>query len=335
MRVLPVLTLVAFVGALLVPAAEAYSQPAWYYLKSDCPVDRVEGSCPVPEVPVPAVPAPPVPLPVSPPPVGQPKVIFADGILDPYNFLAPNPPNSTEPDVKPVYTASETVAPARFVTPANLTHPNRLKGYFFIGVYTGESAVPNGNLTATIYEVKEDGTELVLLTATAAIDLNTSKAPDPMSLLPPNSTDPMVIAYYEAAQVLPLVLTPPNIFLLGPVDLNFSNTSRLALGFHIAQGSSPSPEPPGVATITFNSTVNPSFLYVPWYAPDPPRSTYSRSYTPGKTYSSTRTITKTSGGAGGGDDDGKGGGGHGIPGFEVSLAITMVAMAALVARRRL
>lgn len=343
MRVLPLLTLVAFVGALFVPATSAYAQPAWYFLKSDCPVDRVNGQCLAPEADVPDVPPSPVPLPVTPPPVGQPKVIFADGILDPYDFLHPNPPNSTEPDLKPVYTLSESVAPARFLTPANLTHPERLKGYFFVGVYTGESAVPNGNLTATIYEVKADGTETALLNATAAIDLNTSKAPEPTalvpppSMLPPNSTDPETVAlsvtYYELAQALPLVLTPPNVFLLGPVDLNVSNTSRIAIGFHLAQGSSMSPEPPGVATISFNSTLNPSFVYVPWYAPDPPRPTYSKTYTPGKTYSSTRTTSRLSG-TGDPADDGKSGK-KGLPGFELPLSLTLVAVAALVARRRL
>lgn len=333
MRALPLLTLAVFVGALFAPAAAAYAQPAWYFLKSDCPVDRVQGECVVPEVDVPDVPPLPPPAPAV-PNVGQPKIILADAVLDPYNFLKPNGPNSTEPDLKPVYTLSEQVRPARFVTPANLSHPDRIKGYVFVGVYTGESAVPNGNLTATIYEVKEDGTEVALLSGTAAIDLNTSKAPDPMTLVPPNSTDPFVIAYYEVAQVLPLVLTPPNVFLIGPVDLNISNSSRLALGFHLTQGSSPSPEPPGAATISFNSTINPSFLYVPWYAPDPPKSSSTKTFSGGKTFSSTRTTSKLSG-TGSDDDGGKKGGSNGIPGFELSLAIGLVAVAAFVARRRL
>ncbi len=341
MRTLALAALAAFLASLLLPAASAYPQPAFYFLKSGCPVDEVDGQCPVPDAPLPTV--PPLPPPVPPVPnVGVPKLVFVDGVLDPYNFTAPNAPNSTEPDLKPVYTAAESVVPVRFLTPANMTHPDRLKGYFIVGVFTGQSAVPNGNLTATLYEVLADGTEIPLLNATTAVDLNTSKAPSPTALVPPNSTlppgnmDPTLVVFYEVAQFAPYVLQPPNVYLLGPVDLNFSNTSRLAIGFHLAQGSSSSPEPPGTATISFNSTLNPSFVYVPWYAPDPPRSTSTRSYSSTRTFSSTRTGTGGSAGSAGGDDgdDGKKEK-KGIPGFEASVTLGLVAVAAWAARRRL
>lgn len=338
MRALPLAALAAFVATLLLPAAAGYPQPAFYFLKSGCSVDEVEGQCPVPDATVPSV--PPLPPPAPPvPAVGVPKLVFVDGVLDPYNFLAPNPPNSTEPDLKPVYTASESVVPVRFVTPADHVHPGRLKGYFIVGVFTGESAVPNGNLTATLYEILEDGTEVALLNASVAVDLNTSKAPDPTTLVPPNSTlppgnpDPTALVIYEVAKVLPLVLQPPQVYLLGPVDLNVSNTSRLAIGFHLEQGSSQSPQPPGSATISFNATLNPSFVYAPWYAPDPPRSSSTRTFGSTRTFSSTRTGTFSS--TQDGDDDDRKGKGNGIPGFEMTLAVSLVAVAALVARRRL
>lgn len=337
MRLLPFLATLAFVASLLAPAAAGYPQPTFYFLKSGCAVDEVEGQCVAPEVPIPAIPpppsVPPVP-PVAPPVVGQPQVVFADGVLSPYDYFHPNAPNSTEPDVKPVYPLSETTVPVRFLTPTNYTHPDRLKGSFLVGLWTGESPATNANLTTTLYEVKADGTTTALATASVAIDLNASKAPDPNALLPPNSTDPMVIAYYELAQVVPLVLQPPLLFLLGPVDVPFDNSSSFALGFHLDPGSSPVPAPLGAASIRFNATITPSFLYVPWYAPDPPKSTSTKSPTPSKSVTGTKSGSRTStSGSGGGDSDG--GGSNGIPGLEVSLVVTMVALAALVARRRL
>lgn len=332
MRVLPLVAAIAFLASLVAPAATAYSQPVFYFLKSGCPVDEVNGECHVPEVDVP--PAPPLPPPAPPvPAVGQPKLVLVDGILDPYDFKRMNAPNSTEPDLKLVYTASETVQPVRFLTPENHSHPNRIKGSFLVGLWTGESPVPNGNLTVHLYEVKADGTEVAIANASIAIDLNASKAPDPATLVPPNSTDPMAIVLYEVGQVSPLVLVPPLVLLLGPVDITVENGSRFAMGFQLDAGSSPAPEPPGAVTLRYNATFMPSFVYVPWYAPDPPRSTSTRT----STYSSTRLTGPrgTFSNSGTGDDDDGKKGGNGIPGLELGVVLGLVAVAAIVARRRL
>ncbi|MEK6975537.1 MAG: hypothetical protein AABY18_04250 [Candidatus Thermoplasmatota archaeon] len=331
MRILSVATAVAFLAALLAPAAAGYAQPAFYFFKSGCPIDEVDGVCYFPDVTVPPVPPLPPPLP-APPIVGQPKIVIADGILDPYDFAHPNVPNSTEPDVKLVYPGAESVVPVRFVTPANHTHPDRLKGSFLIGVWIGESPAPQANLTATLYEVKADGTEVPLANASVVIDLNASHAPDPATLVPPNSTDPMTIVLYEVAQLAPLVLQPPLILLLGPVDRFFANTSSFAVGFRLDPGSSPLPAPPGAASIRFNASLSPSFVYVPWYAPDPPKSSSTKTYSFSRSSSGPRGTFGSSGS--GDDEDGKKKG-NGIPGFEVSLVFTMLAVAAVVARRRL
>lgn len=335
MRVLPLATLVAFLVTLLAPAAAGYAQPAFYFLKSGCPIDEVEGVCYAPDVTVP--PVPPLPPPAPPVPVvGQPQVVVADGILEAYDYANPNFPNSTEPDVKLVYPASETGRPVRFLTPDNHSHPDRLKGYFLVGVYIGESPAPQANLTTTLYEIKLDGTEIPLVNASVAIDLNASAAPDPMSLVPPNTTDPMAIVLYEIGQAYPMIYQAPMYILLGPVDMAFDNTSSFGIGFRLDQGSSPLTDPPGAATLKFNSSTTAAFVYVPWYAPDPPRSSYSRSYTPPRSGTGSRgTFGSGTGGADGGDDDDGKGKGNGIPGFEMTLVITMVALAAIVARRRL
>lgn len=334
MRVLPLATLVAFLAALLAPAAAGYAQPAFYFLKSGCPVDEVDGQCYAPDVTVPT--APPLPPPAPPlPVVGQPQLVVADGILEAYDYANNNFPNSTEPDVKLVYPASETVKPVRFLTLPDAPHPDRLKGYFLVGVYVGESPAPQANLTTTLYEVKLDGTEVALANASAVIDLNASHAPDPMSLVPPNSTDPMTIVLYEVGQAYPLVYQAPMYFLLGPVDMAFDNTSAFAIGFRLDPGSSPFADPPGAASIRFNASLTPSFVYVPWYAPDPPKSSYSRSYTSPRTGSGARGTFGSGTGGANDDDDDKKGKGNGIPGFEMALVVTMVALAAVMARRRL
>lgn len=343
MRAAALAATAVLLATMLVPAAAGYAQPVLYFLKSGCPVEEVEGQCHMPEVPIPAPPTlPPLPVPVpigGVPPVGQPKLVFADGVLDPYSFANPNLPNSTEPDVKLVYPGAETLLPVRFLTPDNHSHPDRIRGSFLVGLWIGEAAVPNGNLTTTLYEVKPDGSTVPLANASVAVDLNASKAPDPASLVPPNSTDPMAILLYEVAQVLPLVLQPPLLFLMGPVDYTIDNASRLALGFRLEQGSSALPEPPGAVTLRFNATLMPSFVYVPWYAPDPPKATYSSTWTGGGTRGTStrggytpgagRTATGTT--ALDGDDKD----GNGIPGLAMPLILLLLAAVAFAVRRRI
>lgn len=329
MRILPLVAALALVVSLLVPAATALPQPAFYFLKTGCPIEEVQGQCLAPDVTVPSLPPLPPPLPAL-PGVGQPQVVFADGILAPYDFLNPNAPNSTEPDVKPVYPLSQSTVPVRFVTPADAPHPNRIKGPFLVGVWVGESPALNANLTTTLYELKTDGTKIALANASVAIDLNASRAPDPMKLVPPNSTDPMAIAYYELAQVLPLILQPPLLFLMGPVDVSFDNESMFAMEFYLEPGSSPGPLPIGASTIRFNASLMPSFLYVPWYAPDPPKPTTTK--TPTASFSSSGSKGTSSSSS---PQPVGGGGDKGIPGLEASLLVSLVALAAWVARRRL
>lgn len=331
MRLLSALAALALVLGVLAPAAAGYPQPVFYFMKSGCPVEEVDNMCIVPElgpVPDPGLPPPVPPLPA----VGVPQVSLTDGVLDPYLPSAPNAPNSTEPDVKVIYPASEDLVPIRFVTPGNHTHPDRIKGPIILGIWTGESPAVYANVTATLYEVPAEGDPIALANASASIDLNTSKAPEPTAFLPPNSTDPATIVFYEVAQVLPLVMYPPVLFVLGPVDIPFANTSSLAVGFRLDPGSSQAGQPVGSATLRFNSTLSPSFVYVPWYAPDPPRSTYTSTYTPRPSGSGSRSST--SGGVGGDDDGGKKGS-NGIPGLEMTVVFGLVLVAAWVARRRL
>ncbi|MHB8632654.1 MAG: hypothetical protein ACYDBQ_01620 [Thermoplasmatota archaeon] len=203
-------------------------------------------------------------------------------------LLVPVPglvPNTTSPQARPVVPAvpGSPVQFAAFVTPAGLPHADRLKGYLFIGLWTGASPTVHGNVSATVSEETAAGALVPLGSASVAVDANASRAPAPTSLVPPNPTpDPSTPqgwatsqVVYEAAQALPVILQPPNLLKIGPLDHAFNATSRLVISFTLVPapgGPVPvgSPVPQGAAaTLQYNYTLDPSFVYVPWYAADP------------------------------------------------------------------
>jgi hypothetical protein len=301
---------------LLAPLADAYTQPVFYFLK-----DPPSATDSVPSVPLPV----PVPVPV-------PTLNPMDGILDPYSRQAQNAPNATTAKMRLVAAGAETVVPVRFVTPANASHPDRIKGPLFIGLWTGESATYKANLTATMYEIPAGGAAKAIANASVSLDFNQSKLPDPMALLPQNTTDPMTIAYYELAQVLPAVMYPPALFVL-PVDIPFSNGSAFAIGFRLTPGDSGAPLPEGAsASIEYDGLYAPSFVYVPWYSADPPRSAggpgsgYSYSYSSTYSYSASQPT---------GNEVVYGDEGKKSPGFEPAFAVAALALAAVAVRRRM
>ena len=311
-RLLQVLAVAALVA---VPAAQAYAQPVFYFLK-DAPGAQDQ----VPDVPS------PIPLPIA-----VPTVDPNAGLLDPYDPKAPNAPNGTTGKARTIAAGQDLALPIQFLTPPDHMHPDRLKGYIFIGLWTGESATYQANLTATLYEIPAGGEPVALANASVDLDLNQSNAPDPMTFIPANQTDPQAILFYEVAQVLPLILHPPALFMIGPVDIPIGNESTFAIGFALTQGSSPVPVPAGAfASVQYDGAYTPSFVYAPWYAPDPPRPTPTQR--PTSSFSSTfsgsggsRTLTGTASA-----DDEKDSPGLALP---VMLG-ALVAVAALAARRR-
>jgi hypothetical protein len=312
-RLLPVLAVAALA---LAPAAQAYAQPVFYFLKD----------APGPQDQVPDVPSP-IPL-----PVGVPTLDVNPGILDPYDPKVPNAPNGTTGKERMVPAGQELILPIQFLTPADHTHPDRLKGPIFVGLWTGKSGTYQANMTATLYEIPAEGEPIALANASVDLDFNQSTAPDPMTFLPQNTTDPQTIVFYEVAQVLPLVLHPPSLFVLGPLDVPFHNESAFAIGFALTQGSSPVPLPAGAfGTVDYDGAYTPSFVYAPWYAPDPPKPTY----TPRPVSSNSGSYSGSSGGRtlGGGtsvpDDD------KDSPGLALPVLLgALLAVAALAARRR-
>ena len=312
-RLLPFLAVAALVA---VPAAQAYAQPVFYFLKD----------APGPQDQVPEVPSP-IPL-----PVGVPTLDVNPGILDPYDPKAPNAPNGTTGKERLVPAGQELVLPIQFVTPADHTHPDRIKGPIFVGLWTGKSGTYQANMTATLYEIPPEGDPVALANASVNLDFNQSTAPDPTTFLPQNTTDPQTILFYEVAQVLPLVLHPPALFVLGPFDVPFNNASSFAIGFALTQGSSPLPLPAGAfGSIDYDGAWTPSFVYAPWYAPDPPRATPTPRPTSSLSgslsgHAGSRTLSGTSAAS---DDD------KDSPGLAVPVMLgALLAVAALAARRR-
>ncbi|HUR26278.1 MAG TPA: hypothetical protein VM327_09730 [Candidatus Thermoplasmatota archaeon] len=312
-RLLPFLAVAALVAA---PAAQAYSQPVFYFLKDAAgPQDQI------PDVPS------PIPL-----PIGVPTLDVNPGILDPYDPKAPNAPNGTTGKERLVPAGQELLLPIQFLTPADHTHPDRIKGPIFVGLWTGKSGTYQANMTATLYEIPVDGDPIALANASVDLDFNQSTAPDPTKFLPQNTTDPQTILFYEVAQVLPLVLHPPSLFVLGPLDVPFSNESSFAIGFALTQGSSPVPLPAGAfGTVDYDGAWTPSFVYAPWYAPDPPRPTPTPRPTVAHASGSHGAAgSRTVSGTVVPDEDGKD-----SPGLAVPVLLgALVAVAALAARRR-
>ena len=314
MSVARILTLLAVALVAAAPAAQAYAQPVFYFLKD----------APGPQDQIPAVPSP-IPLPIS-----IPTLDANAGIMDPYDPKMPNAPNATTGKERLIVNGQDLVLPIQFVTPAGHAHPDRLKGPIFVGLWTGESATYMANMTATLYEIPAGGTPIVLAEASVNLDFNQSDVPDPTTLIPENQTDPQAIVFYEVAQVLPLILHPPALFVLGPIDVPFGNESSFAIGFRLTQGSSPVPLPAGAfGSIEYDGAYTPSFVYVPWYAPDPPKPTS----TPRPTTSSSTSKAGTLGGPTSdsvivGDDKDS-------PGFALPLGLAaLLAAAAFAARRR-
>jgi hypothetical protein len=260
--------------------------------------------------------------------------VAADGILN-----GTYPANTTQPGARMVVaSAASPVYAVRFLTEEGAAHPDRLRGPVFLGLWMGPEQARNANLSATLWEVPASGSPKAIANASIALDGNVTEG-DPLDLVPPNPSDPLATAYYEYFALYPELFDPPYVLNFGFVDVPVANESRLMVSFGLSQGSSPAPVPVGAfATIYYNYTgqvvgvfpVLPTltFLFAPWYAPDPPRPTYSYSST--STYSyrpPTRTSTTTG-------DDGGGGKDKDSPGAGAVLTVLPLLAVALWAMRR-
>lgn len=248
--------------------------------------------------------------------------LVGDGIL---NQTAPD---GLDPTTRLVLPGSEDVPNAVFRTVAPVEEADRLLGPLLVGLWTGPSTVIDGNITATIYLV--EGDEMTPLgSAGIALQINESSAPDPMSLVPPDPTDPEQAAAYIAAQAMAGLITPPVLLQQGFVDVEVPEGATLAVGFYLeATPGSGNPAPiGGPASIRYDASLTPTFVYAPWYKtdPEPTRTT---------TQTSSNTATTQPTGGGGQPTLGGSGGEEESPGAGM-LAIGVLVVGLVAVRRRL
>lgn len=178
-------------------------------------------------------------------------------------------PSDLEPETRPVLPGSDELPSALFVTSLE-DHPGRLQGRMVVGLWTGQSPVLEGNLTAVLYEVQDD--ERVVL-ARASVDVHTDPTGiDPTVLVPPDPTDPEGSIAYLQYQALTMLLRPPLLLDLGVLEANVTEGAQLALGIYL-EAAPDGVAPMGISSLEYGGQLQPSFVFVPWYAPDPPRAT--------------------------------------------------------------
>lgn len=209
----------------------------------------------------------------------QPAVYYLrDGEMGPAGNgeLNATVPNSTQPQLRVIPVGATDLMPIRFQM-SDAEHPPRLLGLAYIGLWMGPSPIKHGNITATLVAVK--GTEIrELANASFALDANTSRTPDPTTMIPPQPpippSDPEAyatfLAYWVLANALPAVQPPARLLFLGVLDEEIAPDEVLALDLKLTQGSSELPIPQGAfATLQYNGAMSPSFVYAPWYSPNP------------------------------------------------------------------
>lgn len=141
----------------------------------------------------------------------------------------------------------------------------RLAGPAFLGLWTMANPVVLGDIEASLW-LEADGNRTLLSSAALDAAIDPSQLPEPTSLVPPDPTDPEGAAYHVAAQLLPLLMSPPMVFDLGMIDAEAPANASLLLGLQMVGD----PLPIGTSIIQYDAVTSPSFLFAPWYAPDPP-----------------------------------------------------------------
>ena len=92
-------------------------------------------------------------------------VVLVLVFLSPYSPASPNAPNGTTARSRVVTAATDAIVPIQFLTPADHSHPDRIRGPLLVGLWTGTATTYQANLTATLYEIPAGGEPI------AAVDL--------------------------------------------------------------------------------------------------------------------------------------------------------------------
>lgn len=167
-------------------------------------------------------------------------------------------------------------------------HAERIYGPLLIGLWTGPSPTLMGNITAIV----SDGSS-ILSSASIDISMDPEALPDPTSLIPPDPTNPEQAAAYVLAQALMATLQPPVLLDLGFIDANVSADAPISVSFFL-EGE---PAALGAASMQYDGALTPSFLYVPFYEPDPEPTSSSSSSSASSSSSSSGSSSASSSGS--------------------------------------
>ncbi len=139
-----------------------------------------------------------------------------------------------------------------------------LRGPIIIAVWP-EAGSSDGNVTAGLYLDTGEGPELIAQSG-LPLQFDPEQVPEPTALVPPDPSDPEGAIMHVLAQVYPVILQAPWVFEIGPVDVAVPEDATLSIGFGL---ESPNLIPVGASLIKYGSATAPSFVYVPWFTPDP------------------------------------------------------------------
>lgn len=102
----------------------------------------------------------------------------------------------------------------------------------------------------------------------AVVNVDPGAAPDPLSFMPPDPTDPEGAVFHAAGKVLPLILQPPTLIQLGFIDMEIPAEAEVALSFGLASATS-GPATAVAMVLKYDGMLSPSFVYLPWWSADP------------------------------------------------------------------
>lgn len=333
------LTAVALALLVLAPAASALPKPAVYFFRD---AEFPDGTPAMPALSgIPGLPGELVTL--SPP--GIPAVNQSDPASLPATAM-----DTDAPQTRLILPGQEMALPVMFNSNAS-ANTGRIYGPVITLLFLPKSpTVQHGNVTAQLVVVPKGASPLavpppgeVIASTTFSMDAgNTTEfLPNATSLVPPNPTDPQAALAYVQGQLLAYGITTlassyKVAFLLNEtksfiIDKAVDPESTVQMRLSLAPGSSPLlvPVAAGQPMVYWNF-LTPTFVYVPWYAADPPHTT--------PTYTGGPTQSHTSGPSNGGTDGNTASTSptkKKSPGVEIPLLVVGLAALVLVARRRM
>jgi len=303
----------------LVPAAQARSQPALYFLKDAevSPGHRV----PVGDGELSSLPPPPLPDPA-------------------------HPENTTlQPSTRVIYPYLDAVAPAQFVANAS-ANTGRIAGVVAAYLFLPKTAaMQSGTLNVSLVVLPKDpavppalgGGGQVIAWARVPLDYKNESLPNATSFVDPSNAtnDPQGTVNYTAGQLLVYGITTVYssaalVFLDDAVkdyviDVTVPTDARIGLRMVLENGSAVAPLP-GVPVpvgagqdIVYDFGLAFSLVVVPWYAPDPPA--------PPASTTTSRAPTSSTGPASSGTSTSTTNASPALPVFYGTLVLVAVAMA--------